>query len=530
MSLCQLPRIFLGILALSSAGCASLYEMKLPSKGGPLWLTLQSPHFVVQTDLSDLEARAFVTQLELRRSALIAGAWHDAKFKLAVTRVVAFRDTDEIGEFLPNGVLGLWTVDFSGDKQMLVARRAGARPLTVSFLGVPVGTIRFDGLEVATHELSHELCSAYFASQPPWVGEGLARFLETMKLDEEKHTAILGAPGPWIPMAGPDFRRSLPPLAPLLRNEGVNEDAAGDLVFFLINREGKRFDAYLKALFRGDAPDAAWSASFPQYVGDAGLARLQSDAGAYLSSGDYRIVIAPLAPFSGQVTSTRMPEPEIRAMRGRLFLLADFGDDEAHAKAQQEADAALQADPTLVDAMELRVQLAEGVAARMNAAANASGLRPDEARAWMLVDEALGDEAGSADQEALRQRSLEKAVALAPDNARALSRLARAMAIAGEAAQAGPLVLRSLELMPNNADALDTFALVADKQGLCDAVLRFQRMAVERLPRPQMQQATQPATETPALRHWREMTERLHEYELRCGPARSSQPADAQGP
>ncbi|GAC1600514.1 MAG: hypothetical protein NVS4B10_12230 [Myxococcales bacterium] len=89
-----------------STGCASLYQMRLPSKGGPPWTELQSDHFTLQTDLDERAARETLLEFENRRTGLIAAAWHNASFRTARTRVVAFIDTEELEEFAVPGVLG----------------------------------------------------------------------------------------------------------------------------------------------------------------------------------------------------------------------------------------------------------------------------------------------------------------------------------------------------------------------------------------------------------------------------------------
>jgi tetratricopeptide (TPR) repeat protein len=216
------------------------------------------------------------------------------------------------------------------------------------------------------------------------------------------------------------------------------------------------------------------------------LRELQGKVTHAMRGVTYKTVNVPLKPYSGPIARRVLSEPEIRALRGRLFLLAPSKrrEEEQEALAKAEVEAGLREDPAQAEALELRVQLADGRAQKLSAARAALDLRRDHAGVLMLVDAALGDEAGTPEEEKLRVSSLERAVALAPDNPRALQRLARAYAQSGQGARALPLVRRSLQLFPDSPAALDTFALVADAQGDCRAARELQRMAVERLPSP----------------------------------------------
>jgi len=126
---------------------------------------------------------------------------------------------------------------------------------------------------------------------------------------------------------------------------------------------------------------------------------------------------------------------------------------------------------------------------------------------------ALDEDAGTAEQESARVFALERAVALAPDNPWALQRLARAYAKQGKGAEALPLVRKSLDIFPDSAHALDTFALVASVQGSCPAARDLERMAVARLPhQAPKKDAPQSAFEKRTAR----MRDRLAAYEKSC--------------
>jgi tetratricopeptide (TPR) repeat protein len=164
-------------------------------------------------------------------------------------------------------------------------------------------------------------------------------------------------------------------------------------------------------------------------------------------------------------------------------------------------------------AASVLIELAPDREQKLALARSATIAAPDDFRAWLLADMALDDDAGTAEQESARVFALERAVALAPDNSWALQRLARAYANQGKGAEALPLVRKSLDIFPDSAHALDTFALVASVQGSCPAARDLERMAVERLPhQAPKKDAPQSAFEKRTAR----MRDRLAAYEKSC--------------
>src|SRR5207237_1134845 len=159
------------------------------------------------------------------------------------------------------------------------------------------------------------------------------------------------------------------------------------------NDEGRRFNEYQKALFRGDEPDRAWAAIFPEYSTAEGLAVLQQklqEAMRELNfSRKYKSASATLVPYQGSVTVRVVPEPET-----------------------------------------LRLANLE----------RAAGLAP--ADAWLLQRLALADvRAGHA---ALAPPLLRRSLALHPDDAEALATFARAAQALGDCAAAGSLAEMAL--------------------------------------------------------------------------------------
>src|SRR6187549_3736680 len=69
------------LVSLSALCCAAGSHPAQPPRepGREEWLELETPHFSIYTDLTELPARHMAQSLEDARAALLAGAWPGAK-------------------------------------------------------------------------------------------------------------------------------------------------------------------------------------------------------------------------------------------------------------------------------------------------------------------------------------------------------------------------------------------------------------------------------------------------------------------
>src|SRR5262245_52849269 len=82
----------------------------LPSRGGPAWTEVQSPHFTLWTDASDKRARVIVRDLERRRQVLLAAMSRPDTPGRAF--VIGFRSLREVQEYTGPGFQGFaWDAD-----------------------------------------------------------------------------------------------------------------------------------------------------------------------------------------------------------------------------------------------------------------------------------------------------------------------------------------------------------------------------------------------------------------------------------
>ena len=503
-------RRYAAVLAVLAAACGPLYELKLPSQGGSPWAEYTSEHFHLQTDIDEAAARATLKDIEERRTGLIRAAFHGAEVPVQRTRIVALRDTYELRAFLPEYILGYFVPDDFGDKLVVLARSSD------------------DDMRVFTHEMTHDLASYYFARQPRWLEEGLARFLETLQIDREHDRVIVGTP--WIdrifnPEMNVRYRTSITIPALFDRERkglGPDYDTSWALVFYLANNEGKAFNEYQRALFRGDEPDVAWNRSFPGYANAGGLLILDRKVDAALKevveTQRFKTASSTYAAYQGPMAARGMAESEVRALRAELLIGSPSSKkerDSVRARAFADAREALRKNPAEVRAAAVLIDLSADRKEKLALARAAAVAAPDDFRTWLLDDMALDEDDGTADQESARLFGLERAAALAPDNPWALQRLARIYARMGKGADALPLIRKSLSLFPDSAPALDTYALVASAQGSCPAARELERMAVNRIPhRPATQKPT--GEQTPFEKAVERMRDRLASYERSC--------------
>src|SRR5437764_1322270 len=86
------------------AGCAELSLLKLygPASGGPAWLELRSPHFLLSTDLAQDDAKRLLGEFETTYAAFTDVAFPSANPPSLFTELVVFRAHAEYNHFAPN--------------------------------------------------------------------------------------------------------------------------------------------------------------------------------------------------------------------------------------------------------------------------------------------------------------------------------------------------------------------------------------------------------------------------------------------
>jgi len=462
----------------AAAVCACAHANDVPD-GAPVFLELESAHYVLFTDLREADARETIGRLENVRGALIQGSWHGDLSPSEKLRVIELASSTELHEFVSSAMTAFYQpIDLFGEPMLVMSTDQG-----------PAENV------VLKHELAHALHGSFLPRSPRWLFEGLACYLETLRYDAAADRYVVGEPNAdrlhFLQLhPETDFRRALSTStreAVLLGGqEGYAfQSAAWLIVFYLANERGTGLDGYIHRLALGQEAQAAFTAASGGLSLDA-LAgeveryqtRMRHDGESATPRLQYRIREVRLPPWNGEVHARRVPAADVEGLRSELFFLSPgIPRDRAHlGKARDAAEAALRLDPTQPLALAVEMALPEGFGApppleRIRAAANR---RRDDYRLHMLLALAVGP--GRPDE---RRAALARAAELAPQNAIVLSVLASHDVTHGRALQAIPLAQRAAELAPGRAAVLDTLATALARSSRCAEATRVEERAVE---------------------------------------------------
>jgi hypothetical protein len=169
----EIVRFFLVAAWLSVLSCSS---------GGP-WRRVETPHFVLRTDLDQREARRAGWALEATRDALISGAGKAFRFGNAQTEVYILANGLEFERYFGKNTHGLFAHD--GPPQLFLYGPASRWELR--------RTAHFPTPSVLRHEMAHQLTAEVFPFRPRWFSEGLAQFMEPIYYAEDEKHIVVGA-------------------------------------------------------------------------------------------------------------------------------------------------------------------------------------------------------------------------------------------------------------------------------------------------------------------------------------------------
>jgi tetratricopeptide (TPR) repeat protein len=436
------------LVVLTSFACVR----ELRSANPDAWVELQSEHFVLRTDLPPVEARQAISDLEVVRAALFAAGWHGDRRNTERTLVVELASKRELQEFVRKGVEGFFGLDVFG------------QPILVG-----VAEDVFDQV-ILKHELMHMINATFLVTQPRWVQEGIACYLETLRFDGRKKELIRGEPRrerleylsrnpirDWFTQViniGDRFWQ-------MSDEEGYRfETAAWALVHWLVDTRPEKFDAFLRRLGRGENEWVAFSAEFP----DLHAPEVQGGMREYLKTSKMSVSRLPMASWSGNVQTRLISPADAHALRAELFKISPSGvsREERDRKVQAELSIALAADP----GNPLALLLSQHAELRP-----AIELHPDDWRAWLVwydrhhESEAIG-----------------RAAQLAPEDPGVLWRLAISEQNSGNPAAALRHAAQAAELGPGRSDVLDALASVYAANGRCSEAADAEQRAIYALP------------------------------------------------
>jgi tetratricopeptide (TPR) repeat protein len=437
-------------LALLLAGCARQLRSARPES----WLEVQSEHFVLRTDLAEADARKGIADLELIRNAILAATWHDKGSSQSRIGVVALASNREREEFLNRAIGGIAFTDRFGERMILVGE--GADLL---------------GSDTIKHEVTHALMREFLITDPIWVSEGLACFLETLEIDRVKGEAVRGASTDerreWLKGYRPfDINWSLDIMGMGTKFGLYNgyrlETFSWGLLHWLVDRDPKQFQDFLARLSRGEGMWPAFGAAFPGLT----EANMRVSLAAYLTDPRKNMLTerVKVTPWEGEAQVRKIAPAEVHALRAELFRYAgDAGSRRARTRFDEELALAKAADPANPLLLALSANHPD-----MKAAIDA---HPDDWRSWVLwFDDNDKDVA-----------AIRKAAELAPANGHVLARLVFAELADNKPKEALVHAQTAAALSPDPA-VLTALASAYELNGRCEEATLQGERAVHALP------------------------------------------------
>jgi tetratricopeptide (TPR) repeat protein len=400
---------------------------------GARWVELTSDHFTLRTSLSEPEGRELLTGLEQTRRVVLQLFWPGTPEPAARMLVVALPE-GALADAVLGALAGYASVDPFG-QSLVVSNGAGLR-----------------GRSILNHELAHRLIAHYLARVPPWLNEGLASYLQTVRLDTGTGKARVGEL--LDKSFSSDYRGNVLPMGPeYLQLESIDlrkfEIASWALVHYLIDARREALNACAARLAHGEEPMAAFNAAFPD-LDEPAIQRAMHDYTH--GEGTFNVFELPLPQLEVKIESRALPQSEALATIASIYRKRD----------PAAVALAVQADPLNPLAMLLSGNLGN--------AKESVKAHPDDWRAHVLLW-----------QQGHSLKELEKAAQLAPANAGVLAALSRARGRQGRNDEALALALQAFSFEPSSMH-LETLAYAYAGKKRCPEALRAEVRAAEMVP------------------------------------------------
>jgi hypothetical protein len=233
------------------------------SSGGT-WRRVDTPHFVLRTNLGASEAKRAGLALETTRDALVSAAWPTFPFAAEKTEVYVLANGLDFERYFGKRTHGLFTRDkpsrffLYGSATRWELSRTAQRPTP----------------SVLRHEMVHQLASEVLPHQPRWFSEGWAEFLEPIYYADDQKHVVVGALN-YQALAWYRMIRTTKLTDALDWKEGVATMAEREakglygiswlFVHWLFHRHPAELTRFVDELSRGTAPEQALRAALPNF-------------------------------------------------------------------------------------------------------------------------------------------------------------------------------------------------------------------------------------------------------------------------
>lgn len=288
--------------------CATFQPVTSESLRAEPWLEVKTAHAVIHTNVSRDVAERMARQLERNRRALLL-LWGPDVDPPGQLRVLVVKSREQMKHFAGENIAGLYVVDPTGAVLILAADG-----------GYLLGD--GDGSEATqVHELAHAVMHGVLPYQPRWLAEGLAVYLENVRVDADNNVALgkvnVGAlthlrGGGRVPLA---VLRSWSGFSLSASDTQDRYATAWGWVHFLFNERPQPFLAYLDKLAGGAAEDEAWRAAFTEPE-----TQLEQALSVYLQSGHSGFTTLPLPPVPQELSVSPLAAASVHAALAQLYL------------------------------------------------------------------------------------------------------------------------------------------------------------------------------------------------------------------
>ncbi len=318
----------------------------------PKWHTLQAPHCLIVSQLSERETRAWATEFEQFTAAAQTKILIDEKLLRPLT-VVLFAGPKSFRPYLPR--------DSAGKPRTV----GGYCQTSQTWAAIALGAAMTDEhtRHIILHEATHWIAAASHTRFPTWLNEGTADVLATFKV--EKGNYIIGETDP--SHLGALARKEWLPVLQMLHTTGKShaytDPSRRDIfyaqswlmthrLFFENPAAGiETINRYLSALHRGAAQTEALEAASGKT-----LAQIEQEIERYSRGGRFTYEKLPLNPKLKVDAPFERAAPEaVELALARLAIASRQME-----LARQHIDRALELAPAQVAAFELSAELEFG--------------------------------------------------------------------------------------------------------------------------------------------------------------------------
>ncbi len=455
------------------AACATVPPQSAPER----WFEVTSEHFAVRTDVGADEGAQLAAELEKVRAGLLAAAWRNAAAPPGRLAVIVLRNRAELALLAPESFGGFVASDLLGGRLMVLQAEGGLA-----------------GQATLAHELAHVLAHAFLLRQPRWLAEGLAGFLQTIRIDEARKLATLGVPpqGPLHHLA----RRGVLSSAQLFAWQKMSFGAENAdlyatswlLVHYLLFEKTAQFGDYQRRLMRAEDPADAFARAFPGLTTDLLDEGLREHLQTRLESKTFPTFSLPLAPAAAPSQSAPLGAAEVHALWATLLLISPGPEaaPEREQRALPELREALRLDPTNVTALWAQSTTQRPPPDQLERERAAAEAHADDWRALTLLARTVGK---MPEGQPERDELIARAAALAPGNPSVLQALARSHLRHKRPAEALAVAQKADLLHPGDPFILDLIAGALLGVDRCKEALQAEQRAIEVLPHDAPEQA-----------------------------------------